>query len=65
MPAERLGRAASVDAPGSYALLSIASGLAGITADRLGVPAACVTGGAISFALIALGLPHPAMHSLD
>lgn len=65
VPSDRLGRVASIDALGSYALLPIAYGLAGIAADRVGAPAVFVAGGAISFALIGLGLLHPAVRGLD
>lgn len=65
VPTERLGRVSSIDALGSYALLPIGYGLAGLAADHIGAPSAFVIGGAISALPIALGLLHPAVRGLD
>ena len=65
VPGERLGRVASIDALGSYALLPVGFGLAGITADRFGPAPVFVVGGALGAAIIALGLLHPAVRNLD
>ncbi len=65
VPGERLGRVASIDALGSYALLPVGFGLAGITADRFGPAPVFVVGGALGAAIIALGLLHPAVRDLD
>lgn len=65
VPPDRLGRVSSIDALGSYALLPLGYGLAGIAADRLGAAPVFVLGGAISAGLIALGLLHPAIRHLD
>jgi DHA3 family tetracycline resistance protein-like MFS transporter len=62
---ERLGRVASVDALGSYALLPIGYGLAGLAADHLGASVVFVAGGAASVFLIGLGLLHPSVRGLD
>ena len=62
---ERLGRVASVDALGSYALLPVGYGLAGLAADHLGASAVFVAGGAASVFLIGLGLLHPSVRGLD
>jgi hypothetical protein len=60
-----MGRVSSIDALGSYALLPVGYGLAGLAADRLGAPFVFVVGGAVSVVLIGLGLVHPAIRSLD
>ncbi|MFI5271748.1 MAG: MFS transporter [Ktedonobacterales bacterium] len=65
VPPDRLGRVASIDALGSYALLPVAYGLAGAGADRFGAPAVFVAGGAASLVVIGLGLLHPAVRDLD
>jgi DHA3 family tetracycline resistance protein-like MFS transporter len=65
IPGDLLGRVSSVDALVSSGLLPIGYGLAGIAADHLGASLVFVLGGAISAALIALGLLHPAIRALD
>ncbi len=65
VPADRLGRVASIDMLVSTALVPIGYGLAGIAADRLGGSLVFVLGGAISASLIALGLLHPAIRAVD
>ena len=65
VPPERLGRVLSVDVLGSDALASVGYGLAGLAADRLGAAPVFVVGGAVSAAIIALGLLHPAIRRLD
>lgn len=65
VPSDRLGRVSSIDALGSYALLPVGYGLAGLAADRLGAAPVFVLGGAISAGLILLGLLHPAVRGLD
>jgi MFS family permease len=65
VPPERLGRVLSVDALGSNSLAFVGYGLAGLAADRLGAAQVFVLGGAVSAALIALGLLHPAVRKLD
>jgi DHA3 family tetracycline resistance protein-like MFS transporter len=65
VPSERLGRVSSVDALGSYGLLPVGYGLAGVAADRLGAPAVFVIGGAVSAIVVALPLLHPAVRGLD
>jgi hypothetical protein len=62
---EQLGRVASVDALGSYVLLPIGYGLAGLAANHLGASAAFVAGGAASVFLIGLGLLHSSVGGLD
>jgi MFS family permease len=65
VPADRLGRVASIDMLVSSALVPIGYGLAGIAADRLGASLVFVLGGAISASVIALGLLHPAIRAVD
>ncbi len=65
VPRERLGRVASIDALGSSALLPVGFGIAGLAADRLGPSTVFIVGGAVSAAVIGLGLLHPAVRNLD
>ncbi len=65
VPPDRLGRVASIDALGSFALLPIGYGLAGIAADKFGAPVVFLLGGIISAGVIALGLLHPAIRAID
>lgn len=65
VPADLLGRVASIDMLMSSALVPIGYALAGITADRVGAPLVFVLGGAISATVITLGLLHPAIRSMD
>jgi hypothetical protein len=62
---ERLGRVSSVDALGSFALLPVGSGLAGLAADHVGASTVFVVGGAASVGLIGLGLLHRNVRGLD
>jgi DHA3 family tetracycline resistance protein-like MFS transporter len=65
VPADLLGRVASIDLLVSEGLLPVGYGLAGILADRLGAPTVFVLGGAIAVLVIALGLLHPAVRTVD
>ncbi len=65
VPAEQLGRVASIDLLVSSGLLPIGYGLAGIAADRLGASLVFIIGGTISASLIVLGLLHPAIRAVD
>ena len=65
VPPDLLGRVSSVDALGSFALLPIGYGLAGLAADHLGPSVVFVVGGAGSAVVIGLGLLHPAVRKLD
>jgi DHA3 family tetracycline resistance protein-like MFS transporter len=65
VPRERLGRVASIDSLGSFALLPLGFAIAGWAADLLG-PAAIFTIGGGMTALIALvALAHPAIRAFD
>ena len=65
VPSNLLGRVVSIDVLVSSGLLPIGYGLAGIAADRLGASTIFVLGGAISTSVIALGLLHRAVRSMD
>ena len=65
VPREKLGRVASIDALGSSALAPAGYALAGVAADQFGSSPFFVAVGAISAAIIGLGLLHPAIHRLD
>jgi hypothetical protein len=65
VPADQLGRVASIDMLVSSGLLPIGYGLAGVAADRFGASLVFVLGGAISASVIALGLLHPAIRAMD
>lgn len=65
VPSDRLGRVASIDALGSYALLPIGYALAGFAADHLGASLVFVLGGILSAFVIALGSLQPAVRALD
>jgi DHA3 family tetracycline resistance protein-like MFS transporter len=65
VPANLLGRVASIDQLASSGLLPIGYALAGLAADRLGASLVFVLGGAISAFVIALGLLHPAIRGVD
>jgi hypothetical protein len=65
VPADQLGRVASIDILVSSGLLPIGYGLAGIAADRFGASLIFVLGGAIAAGVIALGLLHPAIRAVD
>jgi MFS family permease len=56
IPTEKLGRVSSIDALGSFGLLPLGYGLAGILADRFGPPFVFIAGGAINIALFAAAL---------
>jgi MFS transporter, DHA3 family, tetracycline resistance protein len=65
VPADYLGRVASIDMLVSSALEPVGYGLAGIAADGLGAAPIFVLGGAISASVIALGLLHPKVRGVD
>ena len=65
VPRHLLGRVTSVDYLGSFILLPAGYALGGWAADLVGAPLVFVIGGALQTALIALGLLHPQVRSLD
>jgi MFS family permease len=65
VPAEKLGRVASVDALGSFALLPIGYGLAGWATEWLGAPLVFMLGGGLTTLVVLLAYHHPAVRALD
>jgi DHA3 family tetracycline resistance protein-like MFS transporter len=65
VPSDLLGRVSSIDNLGSFALLPIGYGLAGLLTDQVGAPLVFLGGGLISAGLTVLGLLHPAIRRLD
>lgn len=65
VPADQLGRVASIDALGSFGLLPVGLGLVGLAVEALGAPAILVLGGALTMGLAGLGLLHPQVRGLD
>lgn len=65
IPPERLGRVASIDALGSYALLPVGGALTGWVTGQIGAPLVLVLGGGITVLMCLLPLLHPAIRGLD
>jgi hypothetical protein len=65
VPAERLGRVASIDTLGSYALLPFGYALAGWSTDLVGAAPVFAVGGLLAVTCAALGLAHPAIRRFD
>jgi hypothetical protein len=65
VPRELMGRVVSVDMLGSFVLLPIGWGITGWATDLVGAPAVFLAGGALTMALIGLGMLHPAIRNLD
>jgi DHA3 family tetracycline resistance protein-like MFS transporter len=65
VPRQLLGRVASVDYLGAFALLPIGYGLAGWAADVIGPPLVFVVGGAITTVVAVLGMSHPVVRKVD
>ena len=65
VPRELMGRVVSVDMLGSFVLLPIGFGVAGWATDLAGAQAVFLIGGALTTALIGMGLLHPAIRHLD
>jgi hypothetical protein len=65
VPSAKLGRVASVDLLGSFALLPIGYGLTGWATDLLGAPLVFILGGGVTVLAGALALTHPAIRGLD
>ncbi|MDR3577782.1 MAG: hypothetical protein P4L50_28280 [Anaerolineaceae bacterium] len=60
-----LGRVTSVDYLGSSAFVPLGEAAGGWATGRLGSSAAFIIGGAVPTTLVALGLLHPAIRSMD
>jgi MFS family permease len=65
VPLDKLGRVASVDALGSFALLPIGYGLAGLATEQLGAPLVFMLGGGLTTLIVVLIFRHPAIGGLD
>ncbi|GCE30509.1 MFS transporter [Dictyobacter alpinus] len=65
VPANLLGRVASIDMLVSSGLVPIGYGLAGIAADRIGAAPIFIIGGSVATTVIALGLLHPTVRAVD
>lgn len=65
VPRHLLGRVTSVDYLGSFILLPVGYGVGGWAAQLIGAPLVFVFGGLAQSLLIALGLLHPKIRSLD
>jgi hypothetical protein len=65
VPREKLGRVASVDLLGSFALLPIGYGLTGWATDQLGAPLVFMIGGGVTMMVAVLAWVHPAIRGLD
>ncbi|MBI3286560.1 MAG: MFS transporter [Chloroflexi bacterium] len=65
VPRERLGRVSSIDYLGSFVLLPIGYGIAGVATDVAGPALVFVIGGALTVGLALLGLAHPSIRNLD
>jgi MFS family permease len=56
VPKEKLGRVSSIDAVGSFGLLPLGYGLAGVLADRFGPPFVFIAGGVMNLVLFVAAL---------
>ncbi len=65
VPSRLLGRVTSVDFLGSSALVPVGEAVGGWTTQRLGSSPVFIIGGALLTALVALGLLHPDIRSMD
>jgi MFS family permease len=65
VPRDRLGRVASVDMLGSFALLPVGYAVTGWVTDRIGAAPVFVAGGLLTVVLVSTGLLHPAIRNLD
>ena len=65
VPRDLLGRVASIDMLGSFALVPIGYGLAGWATDLLGPALVFIGGGALTCLLVLVGLAHPGIRHLD
>jgi MFS family permease len=65
VPRDMMGRVVSIDMLGSFVLLPIGFGVAGWATDLVGAPLVFLIGGALTMALIGIGLLHPAIRNLD
>ncbi len=62
---ELLGRVSSIDYLGSFVLLPLGYGIAGVLTDQLGASLVFIGGGLITILITTVGLVNPAIHKLD
>lgn len=65
IPPDRLGRVASIDLLGSFALMPIGFGLAGWATAALGAANVCLLGGLLTAAYALAGFAQQAVRRLD
>jgi MFS family permease len=65
VPAGMLGRVASLDSLGSFALLPVGYAMAGWSTDHIGAPAVFLIGGTCAAIVAMLGLTRPTVRGLD
>ena len=65
VPRERLGRVASIDGLGSLGMLPVGYAAAGYAADRWGAAETFLAGGVAGMVIVAAGLLHPGVRSVD
>jgi DHA3 family tetracycline resistance protein-like MFS transporter len=65
VPRELQGRVSSIDYLGSFSLLPVGYGAAGLAADHLGSAVIFMAGGALTAAVAGLGLLQPAIRAVD
>jgi len=65
VPAEKLGRVASIDLLGSYLLLPLGFGLTGWATDLLGAATVFIIGGMMTVIMAGVALLHPAIQQFD
>lgn len=65
VPTELLGRVSSIDYLGSFVLLPLSYGVAGVLTDQFGASLVFIAGGLITMVLTTVGLANPAIFKLD
>ncbi len=65
VPTELLGRVSSIDYLGSFVLLPVGYGLAGVLTDQFGPSLVFIFGGLLTSIFIFLGLMNPTIRNLD
>jgi MFS family permease len=65
VPGDKLGRVASIDTLGSYALLPLGFAFGGWATDLVGPALVFLVGGLLAIICAALALTHPAIRALD
>lgn len=65
VPGKLLGRVASIDYLGSFALLPLGYAIAGRVTDLVGPPAVFLIGGLITISVAMLGITHPVVRRVD